>query len=339
MADMARAVPDVGTWGHPVSCRCGASGWIPFPSALLIAGFTGVILALQASYTFHGTVPLYFVGTLVGKSMMLELGPMLVGLALAGRVGASMAAELGTMRVTEQVDALETLAYDPQSYLVVPRVIAGTAMFPSSLPSPLWSASSSGGSRHVVPRPFNSRVPEGIEAVVSVQGHWFGLLKSASFGFAITLIGCIVGLSTQGGAEGVGRSTTQAQVYGAAVDSHARCILGGDAAQMIAFQDLHKAFGGKQVLAGLTLEVRDGETMVIIGYSGSGKSVALKHIVGLLQPDAGDVVVDGRAVHDARASGPERPAARHRVRVSVRGAVRLDDRRGQRRHGAAPADG
>jgi len=65
---------------------------------------------------------------------------------------------------------------------------------------------------------------------------------------------------------------------------------------MIEFQGLHKAFGGKQVLAGLTLEVRDGETMVIIGYSGTGKSVALKHVVGLLQPDAGDVIVDGRAV-------------------------------------------
>src|SRR3989454_612204 len=91
---------------------------------------TGVVLALQASYTFRNTVPLYFVGTLVGKTMMLELGPVLAGLALAGRVGASMAAELGTMRVTEQVDALETLAYDPQSFLVLPRVLAGTVMFP-----------------------------------------------------------------------------------------------------------------------------------------------------------------------------------------------------------------
>src|SRR5439155_643998 len=77
------------------------------PVALFIAAFTGVVLALQASYTFTGAVPLYFVGTLVGKTMMLELGPVLAGLALAGRVGASMAAELGTMKVTEQVDALE----------------------------------------------------------------------------------------------------------------------------------------------------------------------------------------------------------------------------------------
>jgi phospholipid/cholesterol/gamma-HCH transport system permease protein len=100
------------------------------PVALFIAAFTGVVLALQASYTFTGTVPLYIVGTVVGKTMMLELGPVLTGLALSGRVGASVAAELGTMRVTEQVDALETLAYDPQAYLVLPRVLAGTVMVP-----------------------------------------------------------------------------------------------------------------------------------------------------------------------------------------------------------------
>src|ERR1700686_3550328 len=127
---MARAVPDVATWGQLVFVQMRRIGVDSLPVALFIAAFTGVILALQASYTFTGTVPLYFVGTLVGKSMMLELGPMLVGLALAGRVGASMAAELGTMKVTEQVDALETLAYDPLSFLVIPRVLAGTAMFP-----------------------------------------------------------------------------------------------------------------------------------------------------------------------------------------------------------------
>src|SRR5436305_2759172 len=100
------------------------------PVALFIAAFTGVVLALQASYTFTGAVPLYFVGTLVGKTMMMELGPVLTGMALAGRVGASIAAELGTMKVTEQVDALETLAYDRNAYLVVPRVLAATLMFP-----------------------------------------------------------------------------------------------------------------------------------------------------------------------------------------------------------------
>ena len=86
--------------------------------------------SLLASYSFTGAVPLYFVGTLVEKTITMELAPVLTGLALAGRVGANIAAELGTMRVTEQIDALETLAYDPYAYLVVPRVLAGTVMFP-----------------------------------------------------------------------------------------------------------------------------------------------------------------------------------------------------------------
>src|ERR1700747_186690 len=130
MADMGRALPDIATWGRLALVQMRRIGVDSLPVALFIAAFTGVVLALQASYTFTGAVPLYFVGTLVGKTMMLELGPVLTGLALAGRVGASMAAELGTMRVTEQVDALETLAYDPQSYLVVPRVLAGAPLFP-----------------------------------------------------------------------------------------------------------------------------------------------------------------------------------------------------------------
>ncbi len=130
VTDMVRALPDIGTWLRPLIVQMRRVGVDSLPVALFIAAFTGVVLALQASYTFTGAVPLYFVGTLVGKTMMLELGPVLAGLALAGRVGASMAAELGTMTVTEQVDALETLAYDPQSYLVLPRVLAGTLMFP-----------------------------------------------------------------------------------------------------------------------------------------------------------------------------------------------------------------
>src|SRR5688572_32794777 len=101
------------------------------PIAAFIALFTGVVIALLASYSLSGaTVPLYLIGTSAEKAITIELAPVLTGLALAGRVGANIAAELGTMRVTEQVDALETLAYDPNAYLVVPRVLAGTVMFP-----------------------------------------------------------------------------------------------------------------------------------------------------------------------------------------------------------------
>src|SRR4249920_31879 len=128
--EAGRAVADVRTWLPLVFGQMRRLGVDSLPIALFIAVFTGIVLALLSSYTFTGAVPLYFVGALVGKTIMMELGPVLTGLALAGRVGANIAAELGTMKVTEQVDALETLAYDPNSYLVMPRVVAGTAMFP-----------------------------------------------------------------------------------------------------------------------------------------------------------------------------------------------------------------
>jgi phospholipid/cholesterol/gamma-HCH transport system permease protein len=128
--ETARALADVRTWSPLLVGQMRRLGVDSVPIALFIAVFTGIVLALLSSYIFTGTVPLYFVGALVGKTVMMELGPVLTGMALAGRVGASIAAELGTMKVTGQVDALETLAYEPNSYLVVPRVLAAALMFP-----------------------------------------------------------------------------------------------------------------------------------------------------------------------------------------------------------------
>ena len=214
--DMARAVPDVRTWAGPAIVQMRRIGVDSIPVTLFIAAFTGVVLALQASYTFTGAVPMYFVGTLVGKTMMLELGPVLAGLALAGRVGASMAAELGTMKVTEQVDALETLAYDPQSYLVFPRVLAGTVMFPVIIAFAIATGIVTGWLTSLVLLDLSTiDFLKGLKLFYRFKDTWFGLLKSASFGTTITLVGCIVGLDTQGGAEGVGKSTTRAVVYSA----------------------------------------------------------------------------------------------------------------------------
>src|SRR2546422_2366255 len=198
-----------------------------FPVIVALAILTGIFtgwlaslvlldLSLQASYTFTGTVPLYFVGTLVGKTMMLELGPVLAGLALAGRVGASMAAELGTMRVTEQVDALETLAYDPQSYLVVPRVLAGTVMFPVIVALAILTGIVTGWIASLVLLDLSTQeFVKGLKLFYRFKDTWFGLFKSASFGLTITLVGCVVGLGTRGGAEGVGQSAMRAVVYSA----------------------------------------------------------------------------------------------------------------------------
>ncbi len=216
VGDMGRALPDVRTWIGPTVVQMRRVGVDSLPVAIFIAAFTGVVLALQASYTFTGAVPLYFVGTLVGKTMMLELGPVLAGLALAGRVGASMAAELGTMKVTEQVDALETLAYDPQSYLVLPRVLAGTLMFPVIVSFSIATGIITGWITSLVLLDLSTPdFIKGLKLFYLFKDVWFGLLKSASFGFTITLVGCVVGLGTRGGAEGVGRSTTRAVVYSA----------------------------------------------------------------------------------------------------------------------------
>jgi phospholipid/cholesterol/gamma-HCH transport system permease protein len=216
VSDMARALADVAVWGRLTLVQMRRVGVDSLPVALFIAAFTGVVLALQASYTFTGTVPLYFVGTLVGKTMMLELGPVLVSLALAGRVGASMAAELGTMRVTEQVDALETLAYDPQSFLVLPRVIAGTAMFPVIVALAMLTGIVTGWLASLALLDLSTQeFIKGLKLFYRFKDTWFGLFKSATFGCTITLVGCVVGLGTRGGAEGVGRSTTRAVVYAA----------------------------------------------------------------------------------------------------------------------------
>jgi phospholipid/cholesterol/gamma-HCH transport system permease protein len=211
--DMGRALPDIRTWARPALVQMRRIGVDSLPVALFIAAFTGVVLALQASYTFTGAVPLYFVGTLVGKTMMLELGPVLAGLALAGRVGASMAAELGTMKVTEQVDALETLAYDPHSYLVVPRVLAGTLMFPVIV---IFSNAVGIGAGWVTAINLLDMSSEdfvrGLRLFYEPFDLAYSLIKTTSFGFLITLVGCFQGFTTEGGAEGVGSATTRAVV-------------------------------------------------------------------------------------------------------------------------------
>jgi len=216
--DTLRALPRVGTWGRLLPGQMARIGVDSVPIALFIATFTGVVMALQASYTFTGAVPLYFVGALVGKTMILELGPVLTGLALSGRVGASIAAELGTMRVTEQIDALETLAYDPAAYLVVPRVLAGIIMFPVVviLATSVGVAAGWATSLYLL----DMSTPEFMKGLRLFFLPWdvqFAVIKSLSFGLTVTSIGCFFGFTTEGGAEGVGLSTTRAVVVSSMV--------------------------------------------------------------------------------------------------------------------------
>jgi phospholipid/cholesterol/gamma-HCH transport system permease protein len=212
-AGMARSLRDTGTWGRLLVGQMARIGVASLPIALFISAFTGIVMALQASYTFTGAVPLYFVGTLVGKTMILELGPVLTGLALAGRVGANIAAEIGTMKVTEQIDALETLAYDPVAYLVVPRVLAGFIMFPVVVAFADAIGVASGWITAINLLDMSTaEFVRGLRLFFVPFDVQFSLIKAASFGLAVTSVGCFFGFSTRGGAEGVGIATTRAVV-------------------------------------------------------------------------------------------------------------------------------
>jgi phospholipid/cholesterol/gamma-HCH transport system permease protein len=209
----ARAIPDIATWGRHVAVQMRRLGVDSLPIALFLACFTGIVLALQASYTFTGAIPLYFVGALVGKTMILELGPVLTGLALSGRVGANIAAELGTMRVSEQIDALETLAYNPHSYLVVPRVLAGVVMFPVIVIFANVVGIISGWLTAINLLEMSSHeFVRGLRIFYEPFDITSSMIKTTSFGFVVTVIGSFQGFTTEGGAEGVGLSTTRAVV-------------------------------------------------------------------------------------------------------------------------------
>ncbi|HUF49536.1 MAG TPA: ABC transporter permease [Longimicrobiales bacterium] len=212
-SSIGRGSRHLATWLPLLVAHMSRLGVASLPIALFIAAFTGIVMSLQASYTLTGAVPLYFVGVLVGKTMILELGPVLTGLALAGRVGANIAAEIGTMRVTEQIDALETLGYDPFAYLVVPRVIAGTLMFPVVVAF----ADTIGviGGWITAINLLDMSTPEfvrGLRLFFDPFDVQFSLIKAASFGLAVTSVGCFYGFNTSGGAAAVGRSTTQSVV-------------------------------------------------------------------------------------------------------------------------------
>lgn len=216
VADVFRATADLPGWRGEFTTQARILGVDSLPIGIFIAIFTGIVLALLASYSVGDIVPPYFVGTLVQKTVTLELAPVLTGLALAGRVGANIAAELGTMRVTEQVDALETLTYDPMSYLVVPRVWAATLMFPVVVGVAMIVGLFAGWVASLLLLDITTpQFLKGVRLFFVEFDVRYGLVKSASFGAAVAMIGCRAGLSAGGGAQGVGRSATRAVVISA----------------------------------------------------------------------------------------------------------------------------
>jgi len=188
------------------------------PLVLIIAAFTGAVAAWQAAYQLKGVAPMSMLGGTTSRAIITELGPVLTGIVIAGRVGASIAAELGTMKVTEQIDALEIMAVPPVRFLAMPRVVASVFMMPVLV---VFANVISVFGAFLVSKYFI-----GVSFAVffiSVKKFFIfsdftaGLFKTVIFGGVTALLGCHIGFHTSGGAEGVGQATIRSFVLSAAI--------------------------------------------------------------------------------------------------------------------------
>ncbi|HXS22870.1 MAG TPA: ABC transporter permease [Gemmatimonadales bacterium] len=212
--DAIRGLAEVKIWWPRAMVEAWNIGVGSLFIVLLISSFAGAVTALQTGYQFTGRqLPYYVVGTLVVSSIVLELGPVLTALILAGRIGARYAAELGTMRVTEQIDALESLGRSPSSHLVVPRVLAGLIMIPTlTILANVTGILAGWISVKLVLPVTDADFTYGAQSYWRPWDAWYSVIKSFFFAGSITVISCYMGFSTQQGAEGVGKSTTGAVV-------------------------------------------------------------------------------------------------------------------------------
>jgi len=182
---------------------------------LLTGAFTGMVLALQMGMTLDQFGGRSLVGRVVSASMVKELGPVLTALMVTGRVGSGIAAELGSMMVTDQIAALRALGTDPIRKLVLPRVVAGTIMVPvlTCLSDGVGMVGGAIMSRMEL-RVAGSVYWNNVVSGLYIQDVWMGIIKPVILGFCLTSIACHVGLRTKGGTQGVGRATTNAVVAG-----------------------------------------------------------------------------------------------------------------------------
>jgi len=198
---------------HALFAQMESVGVRSLPVVMMTGFFTGGVLTIQSYIGFSMFGAESMVGTTVALAMTRELGPVLTALMVTGRAGSGMAAELGTMRVTEQIDALYVMAANPVKYLVVPRVVAGTVMLPMLTIVSDFMGFVGGYLVGVVFLGINRGLFVGntIE-YLTASDIYNGLIKSIAFGFVLALVGCYKGFYARGGAEGVGRATTEAVV-------------------------------------------------------------------------------------------------------------------------------
>jgi phospholipid/cholesterol/gamma-HCH transport system permease protein len=213
LRDMGRALGDPATFIPEAIRQMQRVGVESIPLTVIVAAFIGGVIAIQVRYQLFPGVQLSIIGLSVRLMQVLELGPLLTGLVLTGRVGARMTAEIGTMRVTEQIDALETLSYDPVAFLIVPRLLACIVM----LPCLVVLADATGLFSGYLVSVYVTGVTKqdfitGVRLGFGTFQVVYSLLKGMLFGAAISFVCSYEGFVTEAGAEGVGRSTAKAVV-------------------------------------------------------------------------------------------------------------------------------
>jgi phospholipid/cholesterol/gamma-HCH transport system permease protein len=213
--DIARAFGDPATYATETMRQMKNIGVDSVPLTVIVAAFIGGVIALQTRAQLLPGVQLSIIGLATRLMIIVELGPLLTGLVLTGRVGGRMTAEIGTMRVTEQIDALETLAYDPIAFLIVPRLLAAAVMLPVLV---VLADAAGVFSGYLVASKATDVTPaqfiEGLRLGFGPFQVVYSLLKAMLFGIAIALVCSYEGYITEAGAEGVGRSTARAVVIG-----------------------------------------------------------------------------------------------------------------------------
>ncbi|MEX2639825.1 MAG: ABC transporter permease [Balneolales bacterium] len=209
-----RSSSEFGSYRRNLISEMIKTGYDSLPIILLAGFFTGAVMTVQTAYQLlAGFIPRSTIGSIVSQSLLIELAAVISALVLAGRVGARIATELGTMAVSEQIDALESMGFNSVTFLVIPRIFAGLIMFPVIY----VAAASAGIGGGILAGLVTGALPPadfliGARQVFFPWDVTFGLIKAFVFGYVITSISCFKGYYATGGAEGVGKATTQATV-------------------------------------------------------------------------------------------------------------------------------
>lgn len=209
-----RAIGDARGYRHLILQQAVRIGFNALPVVMLASAFAGIVVTVQTAYQLQNVIlSSDAVGTIVVPTLMLEMCALVPGLVMASRVGASIAAELGTMRVTDQIDALEAMGINSVGYLVLPRVLGAILMFPALYVAATLIAVVAGGmaGEFLGYLSFESYI-NGARAYFLPFDAFYGATKSLSFGVVITTVACWKGFSAKGGADGVGRGATEAVV-------------------------------------------------------------------------------------------------------------------------------